>query len=33
MSEYFDEQSDLNQLNRLIDNDKTIKKIYSEDNQ
>ena len=26
MSEYFDEQSDLTQLNKLIDNDKTIKK-------
>ena len=25
MTEYFDEQSDLNQLNRVIDNDKTIK--------
>ena len=26
MSEYFDEQSDLTQLNKLIDNDKAIKK-------
>jgi hypothetical protein len=26
MSEYFDEQSDLNQLNKLIDNDKSINK-------